>query len=78
MTNVNKYGFMEGNRIIFYILLPFMSLIIEITSKGWGEFDYLSFITSTSIPLLLLEGLNGLSVKLDKWLEKRKLLKKPI
>ncbi|MFA7327847.1 MAG: hypothetical protein WC121_14365 [Candidatus Kapaibacterium sp.] len=78
MSEENKYGFMEGNRTIFYILLPVMQLIIEISSNGWGNFDYLRFIVSNSIPLLILEGLNWLSEKLDKWLEKRKFLKKSI
>ncbi|PKL78819.1 MAG: hypothetical protein CVV25_10375 [Ignavibacteriae bacterium HGW-Ignavibacteriae-4] len=78
MSEEKRYGFMEGNRIIFYILLPVMFLIIEISSNGWGNFDYLRFIVSTFVPILVLELLNMLSVKFDKWLEKRKLLKKVI
>jgi hypothetical protein len=76
LSEEKKYGFMEGNRIIFYILLPVMFFILEITSNGWGEFDYLRYIVSTFGPVLVLELLNMFSVKFDKWLEKREILKK--
>ena len=76
MAETNKYGFLDGDRFIIYFSVPFSSIIYSLYTTGTYEFEFLKFVVVHAVPILLIEVLNQLSIRLDKWLERRKLLKK--
>jgi uncharacterized PurR-regulated membrane protein YhhQ (DUF165 family) len=76
MSEKNKYDFLEGNRAIFYVLLPIMFLVMDIYNNGWGNIEILRFIVSTFVPILVLEGLNLAVIKFNMWIDAKREIRK--
>lgn len=76
MSEEKKYDFLAGNKKIFFIFLPIMFLVMEVFRNGWSNIDYLGFIISTSISILVLIGLNWCVIKFNMWLDAKREIKK--
>lgn len=75
MSEKNKYDFLEGNRTIFYVFLPIMFLVMDIYNNGWTSIEYLKYLVSTFVPIIVLEGLNRAVIKFNMWLDARREIK---
>lgn len=76
MSEKNKYDFLEGNRAIFYVLLPILFLLLGIFTNDWGSFEYIGFFVSASASLLVLEGLNWAVKKFNMWIDSKREIRK--
>ncbi len=76
MSEEKNYDFLAGNRITYYVFLSIMFLVMEVYKNGWNNIDYLGFIVSTTVALLVLNGLNWGVKKFNMWLEAKRDIKK--